>query len=110
MSKKLKYILAVSLLWVFLLPTTVKLLDSSFHHHVVFHSRFKADQVWHTYHHTCPIPGFTLSFYTFQHHLQQEEKRRFCSKIVIALPPEHFRTTVNSSVLLRAPPLSDKNS
>ncbi len=105
MSKKLRNILAISLLLVFITPTTVKLLDETFHHHVFFHSKVKNSDVWHTFHRTCPIPGFTLSFYTIQKQIHKKEKRTFYTKAFINFIPELFSTELNYSSLLRAPPL-----
>ena len=105
MSKKLRNILAVSLLLVFITPTTVKLLDETFHHHIFFHSKVKSD-VWHTFHRTCPIPGFTFSFYTVQNKTFKKEKRIFYAKVFIDFIPELFSNELNYTTLLRAPPLS----
>ena len=108
MSKKIRHILAVSLLLVFVTPTTVKLLDEAFHHHVYFPLNGKSDEVVHVYHSTCPIPGFTLSFYTAQNPVHVIEKQIYLGEVVVIFPKEHFSSELNSSALLRAPPLSDK--
>jgi hypothetical protein len=105
MSKKLRNILAVSLLLVFITPTTVKLLDEAFHHHVYFHSKVKNSDVLHSFHRTCPIPGFTLSFYTIQKQTYKKEKRIFYAKVFVTFIPELFSSELNYSTLLRAPPL-----
>jgi len=108
MSKRLKHILAVLLLLVFIIPTAVKLLDSSFHHHFYFFLPVKQDDVFHNYHQTCPIPGFTLAFFSVQEQLHITEEKNYYSQIFIKLPPEPFVPEINSSTLLRAPPLLDK--
>ncbi len=108
MSKKLRHILAVSLLLVFITPTAVKLLDDAFHHHIYFHSKVKNSDVWHTFHKTCPIPGFTLSFFTAQRQIHEKEKRTYCAKVFIRFVPGLFSNELNYSTLLRAPPLSGK--
>lgn len=105
MSKRLRHILAISLLLVFITPTTVKLLDEVFHHHVFFHSKEKNSNVWHSFYRTCPIPGFTLSFYTIKKQIHKKEKRTFYAKVFINFIPESFSTELDYSTLLRAPPL-----
>jgi len=107
MSKKLRNFLAVLLLLVFITPTAVKLLDEAFHHHVFFYFNEKSGDVLHTYHRTCPIPGFTLSFYTLQKTIHVKEKQQYCDKVLIIFPKEHFSSELNTSVSLRAPPLLD---
>ncbi len=106
MSKRLKHILAVLLLLVFITPTAVKLLDNSFHHHFYFFLPVKQGDVFHDYHQTCPIPGFNLAFFSVQKQIQVTEEKTYCSQIFIKLPPEPFVPEINSSTLLRAPPLS----
>ncbi|UBM61066.1 hypothetical protein LA303_06450 [Candidatus Sulfidibacterium hydrothermale] len=108
MSKKIRHIVAVSLLLVFLTPTTVKLLDEAFHHHFSFHTKVKTDSVFHTYHHTCPIPGFTLSFYTVQKQFRQKEKRSYCKRFYLHFISSFFSSGLNYSTLLRAPPFQTK--
>jgi len=108
MSKRLRHILSVLLLLVFITPTAVKLLDNTFHHHVFFSSRVKKGTVLHQYHRTCPIPGFTLSFYTVQKQTHQKSKQKFFAKVLIYFPHRLFSSELNYSTLLRAPPLSEK--
>ncbi len=107
MSKKLKHILTILLLLVFITPTVVKLLDSAFHHHYYFYFSGKQGDVVHEYHHTCPIPGFTLTFFSVQKQIHITHKDSYLSEIFIPLPPKPFPPETNPSVLLRAPPLSE---
>ncbi len=100
MSKKLRHILAISLLLAFITPTAVKLLDKAFHHHVYFHSKVKNSDVWHTFHRTCPMPGFTLSFYTTQKKIHVKEKRTYFAKVFISFVPRLFSNELNYSLLL----------
>jgi hypothetical protein len=106
MSKRLKHILAVLLLLVFITPTAVKLLDSSFHHHYYFFLPVKQGDVIHNFHQTCPIPGFTLAFFSVQKQIHVTGKKTFCNQIFIKLPEEPFVPDIKSSTLLRAPPVS----
>ena len=108
MSKKLKHLLAVLLLLVFVTPTTVKLLDESFHHHFYFSYSGKKSETLHEYHRTCPIPGFNLAFFSLQKQIHVIEKKEYCGDILLPLPIGHFSFELNLSTLLRAPPLLDK--
>lgn len=104
MSKKLKHILAVLLLLVFVTPTTVKLLDRGFHHHYYFNFSAKQGEVLHVYHPTCPIPGFTFAFFSIQQGSPLKQEKIFCSQVYFPLPPEPFVLEINPSSYLRAPP------
>jgi len=58
MTKKFKNIISITLVFVFLIPITIKLLDGLFHHHNHFHCTVKKEKQFHEYHEKCPIPEF----------------------------------------------------
>ncbi len=106
MSKKIRHLIAFLLLWVFFTPVAGKLLDETFHHHYFFHTRVKG-QVVHLYHRACPIPGFTLSFFTAQKPIHPREKQAHFTRVYPGYRPARFSSLLDYATLLRAPPLSD---
>lgn len=108
MTKKLKQLLAILLVFIFLTPSTIQFLDYAFHHHFYFFSAEKQDKVLHEYHRACPIPGFHLAIYTLQKLIHETEKSVCFDKLVIVFPQEYFSFELDFSFLLRAPPFLDK--
>ncbi len=106
MSKKIRQFFAVLLLLVFITPTAVKLLDDAFHHHLFYAKQSAAKNVWHSYHRTCPIPGFTLSVFSVEQPTGAVEKPKHYTLLYILFTRQFFSSVLDASTLLRAPPLS----
>ena len=105
MTKKLKNIISITLVFIFLIPMTIKLLDGAFHHHEHFHCTAKTEKHFHKYHEKCPIPGFELSFFSVEKFFQTLQKHDFCveqSDIYNFTPCCNYS---EYSFLLRAPPI-----
>ena len=107
MTKRFLKILAFTLAAVFLMPTVIRFLDTSFHHHYTFHDAGeKQNKVLHLYHHACPIPGFQLSSFSFQKQIHPAGAMLFYEKIMVLPPHRGFSSGFEFSNLLRAPPIS----
>lgn len=63
MAKNLKNIISHTLVFIFLAPTMVKLVDVFFHHHDHFICIAKKEKHYHEPHKTCPIPNFKISLF-----------------------------------------------
>lgn len=105
MIKKLKNIISLTLVFVFMIPISIKLLDGFFHHHDHFHCTAKNEKHFHEYHQKCPILTFKLSFFLVEKHFQTTQKYYYYVK-----QSDHYRFVYccnNSkySFLLRAPPI-----
>ena len=109
MTKKLKHIIAISLVIIFLIPMTVKLLDGLFHHHDHFICTATHERHFHEHHHKCPIPGFELSFYSLNKIIAETGKTFYCDRIFINYISGYFNSKLKYSFLLRAPPLNIHN-
>jgi len=106
MTKKLKNIISISLLFIFLTPMTIKLVDGLFHHHDHFHCTAKNEKHFHEHHKKCPIPNFELSFFSVEKHVQTTQKYDFhlgqsdLYNFILCCNYSEY------SFLLRAPPIS----
>jgi len=87
MTKKLKYIVSILLVFILLIPMTIKLFDSAFHHHDHFVCTSKNINHFHKHHDTCPIPSFVLSAYSLHKifHIDRETRcyERLTSDVLI---------------------------
>lgn len=109
MIKKLKNIISISLVIVFLMPMTIKILDGLFHHHDHFICTAKNEKHFHEHHEKCQIPGFELSFFSVEKHIQTTEKTYFCVEQNGKYCFVFCCNNSKYSFLLRAPPIfSDK--
>ena len=106
MSKKLKYIISVSLVFILLTPMTIKLIDSTFHHHDYFSCAGKNVKHFHQYHETCPISGIELSLYSLNKIIDVTQKIIHGDHLIINYISTYFYCQSKYSFLLRAPPLS----
>jgi len=105
MTKKHKHIIAISLVIIFLLPMTVKLLDGLFHHHDHFICTAIHELHFHEHHDKCPIPCFELSFYSLNKIILETHKTIYCDRIFINYISRYFNNKLKYSFLLRAPPV-----
>ncbi len=77
MTKKLKKIIALTLVFIFMTPMTIKLLDGLFHHHDHFHCTAKNEKHFHEHHKKCPILNFELSIFSVEKHIQTTQKHYY---------------------------------
>lgn len=104
MSKKLKNIISVYLVIIFLSPTIVKLFDSSFHHHNHFVCNAKTERHFHKYHEICPIPSFDLPSFSLIKSKFETQNTFLIHEILISFISDFCLCNSNYSYLLRAPP------
>ncbi|NQU85803.1 MAG: hypothetical protein HQ541_08590 [Mariniphaga sp.] len=104
MTKKLKHIISISLVFIFLMPMTIKLLDSQFHHHSHFICTAKNEKHFHEHHEKCPILSFELSFFSTEKHIQTTQKHYLSVEYNANYSFEYCCNNSNYSFLLRAPP------
>jgi len=110
MTKKLKKIIALTLVFIFMTPITIKLLDGLFHHHDHFHCTAKNEKHFHEHHEKCPIPSFELSFFSVEKHVQTTQKHFYRVELN---DKYNFVICCNNSkyaFLLRAPPIFTDNN
>lgn len=110
MTKKFKNIISIALLFVFLTPITIKIIDGLFHHHEHFYYTAKNEKHFHKHHKKCPIPGIELSFFSIKKQIQNTQKHNYYVK-----PNDNYNfifCCYNSiySFLLRAPPIYTRNN
>jgi len=104
MTKRPINIISIALVLIFIAPMSIKLVDGLFHHHDHFHCTATNEKHFHVYHEKCPIPGFELSLFSAEKHLQISQKHNYCVK-----PNDDYNFVYCSnnseySFLLRAPP------
>jgi hypothetical protein len=109
MTKKLKHIISIILVFVFLTPMIVKLLDSQYHHHDYFICTAKNEHHFHEYHVKCPIPGFEFFLFTLNKVVFESQKTLYFDKLFIHYISIHFCNKSKYSFSLRAPPLNIHN-
>jgi hypothetical protein len=105
MTKKLKHIISISLVFIFLTPMTVKFFDGFFHHHDHFGCTAKNEKHFHEHHEKCPIPSFELSFFSTEKQIQTTQKHYFCLEINDIYNFVYCCNNSKYSFLLRAPPV-----
>ena len=108
MSKKIKYIVSISLVLILLTPMTIKLLDSTLHYHNHFVCTAKNVKHLHKYHKICPIQGFELSLYTLNKVIHESQKTYYHNKLFINYISPYYNSNSKYSFSLRAPPLKYK--
>lgn len=104
MIKKLKYIVSISLVFIFMMPMFVKLFDSHFHHHEHFVCSAEKESHFHEHYEKCPIPNFEFSFFSLEKNIQIAKSLSYNVELV-----KNYCFTYNYdyskySFLLRAPP------
>lgn len=105
MTKKLKNIVLILMVLIFITPTTVKLFDGLFHHHDPMILSVKDENHFQEHHKTCPIPNFELSFYSTQKLLSENQKVFYAVDFLINYVPDYYLNNSKYSFLLRAPPI-----
>lgn len=106
MTKRLKYIISVSLVFIFLTPMTIKLIDSQFHHHDHFFCCAKTEHHFHKHHDKCPILDFESSLYSLTKTVVENQKLFYFDKLFINYVSIHCCNNSKCSFALRAPPLN----
>lgn len=109
MTKKLKHIISISLVFIFLMPMTIKLLDSQFHHHDHFICTAKSEHHFHKYHDKCPILGFEFFLYTINKRVLETQKIFYFDKLFVLFFSIYCYSKSKYSFSLRAPPLNIHN-
>ncbi len=103
--KKFTNVIVLTLVIVFMVPVTVKLLDTFFHKHNYFHCSTTNDTHFHKYHKECPISSYKLSFFSIKKYIPTIQKYVYLKE-----RNENYNFTCNCdyskySFLLRAPPI-----
>ncbi len=105
MTKKLKNIISITLVFIFLAPMTIKLFDGLFHHHDHFYCTAKNEKHFHEYHKKCPIPSFELSLFSVEKHIQTTQKHFYRIELNDNYNFVYCCNNSKYSFLLRAPPI-----
>jgi len=105
MTKKLKNIILISMVLIFIAPTIVKLFDGLYHHHDQLILSVKNENNFHEYQKTCPIPNFELSFYSIQKIISETQKVPYNVEFLINYIPDYYVSNSKYLFLLRAPPV-----
>lgn len=108
MTKKLKYIVSISLVFVLLAPLTTQLFDSLFHHHYHNSHSLNADSHFQIYHDKCPIPDFQLSLFSLPKSIDENEKTNHNNTLIVLFRSAYYSDLSNYSFLLRAPPIQTR--
>ena len=105
MTKKLKNIISITLVFIFLTPMTIKLVDGLFHHHDHFHCTAKNEKHFHEHHEKCPIPSFKLSIFSVEKHIQNTQRQNYYIKQNDNYKFDNCCNRSKYSFLLQAPPI-----
>ena len=105
MVRKIRNTISVSLVIIFLMPMSIKLLDGLFHHHDHFICTAKHEHHFHEHHEKCPIPSFELSFFSVEKHLQTTQKHFYRVELNDNYNFVYCCDNSKYSFLLRAPPI-----
>ncbi len=105
MTKKLKNIISLTLVFIFMTPMTINLLDGLFHHHDHFICYAKNGKHFHEHDEKCPIPSFELSLFSADKQIQTTQKHYFCVKQNDIYNFVFCCNNSKYSFLLRAPPV-----
>ncbi len=108
MTKTLKNIISLTLVFIILTPLTVKLLDGFFHHHDHFRCTAKNEKHIHEYHKKCPIPSFELSFFSVKKQIQTIQKYFYHLELNDYYNFGYYCDNSKFLFLLRAPPIHIK--
>lgn len=104
MIKRLKHIVSLSMVIIFLTPLITELFDVFFHHHERYASSAQEINHVRTYHKKCPIPDFQLSIFSLQTNIAVKEKVEYFDDLIVNFRSDYYLETSDYSVLLRAPP------
>lgn len=105
MTKKLKNIISISLVFIFLTPLMVKFFDGFFHHHDHFICTAKNEHHFHEHHDKCPVLGFEFSLYSLNKILIETQEEFYYDGQIISYISNYCSSKLKYSFLLRAPPL-----
>lgn len=105
MINKLKKIISLTLVFIFMTPMTIKLFDGLFHHHDHFHCTAENDKCFHEHHKKCPILNFELSLFSVEKHIQTTQKHHYSVKLNDNYNFVYCCNNSKYSFLLRAPPI-----
>jgi hypothetical protein len=109
MVRKIRNTISVSLVIIFLMPMSIKLLDGLFHHHVHLICTAKDERHLHEHHEKCPIPGYEFSLYTLNKILIETQKAFYCDGLTINYTSNYCNSKSKYSFLFRAPPVFTNN-
>ena len=109
MTKKLKDIISILLVFIFLMPMTIKLIDGLFHHHDHFICTAKHEHHFHEHHDKCSIPDFEFSLYSLNKIILETQKTFYCDRLTINYTSNYCCSKLKYSFLLRAPPVFTNN-
>ncbi len=105
MTKKLKNIISLTLVFILLTPMTIKLIDGFFHHHDHFIYTAKNEKKLHEHHAKCPILHFVFSIFSLEKHIQITKRNHQYVKLSNNYNFVHYCNNLKYSFLLRAPPI-----
>ena len=105
MIKEFKNTVSITLVFVFLTPMAIKLVDGLFHHHDHFHCTAKNETHFHEHDEKCPIPSFELSFFSIEKHIQKIQRHNYYVKQNDNYNFVYCCYSSKYSFLLRAPPI-----
>ncbi len=104
MLKKIRNIISLSMVILFITPLTIKFVDELFHHHYHYFIEDKSVNHFHQYYEKCPISNFEFSIFSIKKYFYLKQKN-LCS--IEQNEVYDFVCCCNNikySFLLRAPP------
>ena len=104
MIKKTKKIISLLMIFVFIIPLTVKSLDGFFHHHHHSEHNSKFEYQFHDHHEKCPILSYELSLSSLNDTTVEIAKTYYCDGFIINYTSSYYSNNSKYSFLLRAPP------
>ena len=104
MTKKLKNIISLTLVFILMFPMTIKLLDGFFHHHDHFLCTAKNEKHFHEHHKKCPILDFELTLFLVEKHIPTTQKHQYSVELKDNYNFVYCCNNSKYSFLLRAPP------
>jgi len=104
MTKKLKNIISITLVFIFLAPITIKLLDGFFHHHDHFRCTAINEKHFHEHHKKCLILSYEFTFFSIEKHKQTTQKHCYSKELNYNYNFVYYCYNSKYSFLLRAPP------
>lgn len=105
MTIKHKNIFSLTLVFIFMTPMTIKLVDGFSHHHDHFHCTAKNEKHFHGHQEKCPIPSFELAFFSIEQHIQTTQKHLYRLELNDNYNFAYCSNNSKYSFLLRAPPI-----
>ncbi len=109
MTKKIKNIIPIILVIIFLSSMTIKLVDELFHHHVKFICTAKNEKHFHEKHEKCAIQNFELSVFSTGKEIQTVQNHFYNIQLVEKYVFIYCCNKSKYSFFLRAPPILHSN-